>query len=193
MLVIYTIGHSNLEIEQFIERLREHGIEWLADVRTHPSSRYCPQFNGPLLEASLAEAGIRYRQMGDALGGKPADPGLRTPEGVPDFDRIAATERYQAAIVALCELAVEARVAIMCGEGDYRQCHRERLIGRTLRGRGVIVLHIQPDGTVVQEPQGSLLEDARRYGDSAAQCTRSMTLEDSLHDRPHEEDAEAVR
>jgi uncharacterized protein (DUF488 family) len=207
MLVIYTIGHSNLAIEPFLERLRQHKIEWLVDVRTHPSSQYCPQFNGPLLQASLEAAGIRYRHMGDALGGRPADPELRTPTGVPDYDRIAASERYQAAIAALCALAAEARLAIMCGEGDYRQCHREKLIGRTLRRQGVVVMHILPDGTAVEEPQGSLLEHRRRAaskpstepggdpGVGVPTSTRapSTRFEDTLHNRAHEEDTEAVR
>jgi uncharacterized protein (DUF488 family) len=38
----------------------------------------------------------------------------------------------------------------MCSEGDHRQCHRHLLITQTLLGRGVRVLHIQPDGTTVE-------------------------------------------
>jgi uncharacterized protein (DUF488 family) len=38
----------------------------------------------------------------------------------------------------------------MCGEGDHRRCHRHLLIAQTLLGRGVRVLHIQPDGGTVE-------------------------------------------
>jgi uncharacterized protein (DUF488 family) len=167
-LVIYTIGHSNLEIEVFLERLRQHGIAWLVDVRTHPFSQRFPQFNGSLLERSLIAVQIGYQHVGHALGGKPADPDLRTPDGVPDYDRIEATPLYREGIAELCALAERGRVAIMCGEGDYRHCHREKLIGRTLRARGIVVWHIQPDGTLTQEPQGTLLERRAGYAAEAA-------------------------
>jgi uncharacterized protein (DUF488 family) len=170
-LVIYTIGHSNLEIEAFLDRLRQHEIALLVDVRTHPSSQRCPQFNGPLLQRSLAAVRIGYQHAGRALGGKPADPELRTPDGVPDYDRIEATPLYREGIDALCALAERSRVAIMCGEGEYRHCHREKLIARTLRARGVVVWHIQPDGTLTQEPQRSLLERRPGYpGHAAVGC-----------------------
>jgi len=170
-LVIYTIGHSNLEIEVFLDRLRQHEIALLVDVRTHPSSQRCPQFNGGLLERSLAAVRIGYHHAGQALGGKPADPDLRTPDGVPDYDRIEATPLYREGIDALCALAERNRVAIMCGEGDYRHCHREKLIGRTLRARGIVVWHIQPDGILTRDPQGCLLERRAGYaGEAAASC-----------------------
>ena len=152
-LVVYTIGHSSLTVESFLALLYAHAIEWLVDVRTFPGSQRWPQFNGPSLAQVLAAAGIRYRHDGGSLGGRPSDPDLCSVDGTPDYDRIEASARYQAGIEALVMLARETRVAIMCGEGDYRHCHREKLIGRTLRARGIMVWHIQPDGSAVQEPQ----------------------------------------
>jgi uncharacterized protein (DUF488 family) len=170
-VILFTIGHSNLEIDVFLERLEEYEIAWLVDVRTHPFSQRNPQFNGSLLEKSLAAVGIGYRHAGGALGGKPVDPALRTPDGVPDYDRIEASPLYRQGIEELCALAGRSRVAIMCGEGDYRHCHREKLIGRTLRARGVVIWHIQPDGTLAQDPQRSLLERRAAYTpDTALSC-----------------------
>jgi uncharacterized protein (DUF488 family) len=37
----------------------------------------------------------------------------------------------------------------LCAEGDYRQCHRGTLIAPELIARQVHVLHIQPDGSLV--------------------------------------------
>lgn len=163
--LIYTIGHSNLPIEQFITYLQAHDIQWLVDVRSYPSSQRYPHYNGPDLARSLEAIGICYRHDG-GLGGKPADPALRSASGTPDYDRIEASAAYQSGIEALCALAAGARVAVMCGEGDYRLCHRERLIGRTLRARGLSVWHIQPDGTLTEEPQRSLLERRPDYPDA---------------------------
>src|SRR5260370_30881450 len=68
MHTIYTIGHSTRSIEQFLDLLRAHGIEELADVRTIPKSRHNPQFGQEELAASLKQAGIDYVHPGK-LGG----------------------------------------------------------------------------------------------------------------------------
>src|SRR5581483_1618051 len=85
--VIYTIGHSNLTLTAFIERLSAAAIDTVVDVRSQPASRFAPQFNrGPLAEA-LRSAGIRYAFMGDQLGGRPDDPAYYDPDGHVRYDR----------------------------------------------------------------------------------------------------------
>jgi uncharacterized protein (DUF488 family) len=37
----------------------------------------------------------------------------------------------------------------MCAEGDHRHCHRGQLITPALLARNVTVLHIQPDGSLI--------------------------------------------
>ena len=44
-VVIFTIGHSTLPIDEFIGLLLPHGVSRLVDVRTVPRSRHNPQFN----------------------------------------------------------------------------------------------------------------------------------------------------
>jgi uncharacterized protein (DUF488 family) len=39
----------------------------------------------------------------------------------------------------------------MCAEGDHRRCHRHKLISPVLLEREARVLHIQPDGSLVDE------------------------------------------
>jgi len=150
-LVLYSIGHSNHPIERFLERLRQHGIERVIDVRTHPHSRYVPQYNGGPLQAALAAAGVDYAHLA-ALGGKPNDPALQTPEGAPDYDRIQTSAAFLDGIEALLAHAQERRVAMLCAEADPQQCHRERLIAPVLRARGVEVRHILPDGSLAPPP-----------------------------------------
>ncbi len=65
---IYTIGHSTLPIDEFIDHLKAHDIRLLCDIRTIPRSRHNPQYNTEALEKSLKEAGLGYRHMA-ALGG----------------------------------------------------------------------------------------------------------------------------
>ena len=68
MEAVYTIGHSNRPIEEFIGLLRRNGVSCLLDIRTVPKSRHNPQFGQEQLAASLAEAGIEYRYL-RGLGG----------------------------------------------------------------------------------------------------------------------------
>ena len=150
-LLIHTIGHSNHTTAAFVDLLRRHEIKQVVDVRSQPYSRWAHQFNREILARDLQDAGIAYRFMGDVLGGRPADPTLYDPgQERPDYQRVEQTPSYQAGIDQLLDLAGTEQVAVMCSEGDHRQCHRHLLIAQTLLGRGVRVLHIQPDGTTVE-------------------------------------------
>lgn len=147
-LPLYTIGHSDHTIADFVGLLREHRITLVVDVRSQPYSRWAPQFNREALEQALEEAGIGYDFLGHALGGRASDPGLYT-GGRPDYGRMEEAEAYQRGIEHLMEAAGTERVVIMCGEGDYRECHRHLLVTQTLLQRGIEVLHIKPDGQLV--------------------------------------------
>lgn len=145
---IYTIGHSDHTTPDFIDLLRQHRITLVVDVRSQPYSRWAPQFNRETLEQDLNGAAIAYRFMGDALGGRPRDPGLCA-AGSPDYGRMEQTDAYRRAIDLLLDLARTHHLTIMCGEGDYRECHRHLLISQTLLQRGFEVVHIKPDGQTV--------------------------------------------
>ena len=150
-LLIHTVGHSDHATVAFVDLLRDHGITLIVDVRSQPYSRWTHQFNRETLARDLDDAGIAYRFMGDALGGRPADPDLYDPgQERPDYRRVEQTDAYQAGIDRLLELARTERVAVMCSEGDHRSCHRHLLVTQTLLGRGVRVLHIQPDGRTIE-------------------------------------------
>lgn len=144
---IYTIGHSNHSTERLCELLREHGVTCVVDVRSQPYSRWAPQFNREPLEQAMRAAGLAYRFMGHSIGGRPDDRALYRPgEERPDYDLLQETPAYKEGIGELLDLARSQRVAIMCSEGDYRDCHRHLLIAQTLLATGIEVIHIQPDG-----------------------------------------------
>jgi uncharacterized protein (DUF488 family) len=153
-LLIYTVGHSDHTTAAFVDLLRRHEITLVLDVRSQPYSRWAPQFNRETLARDLQDAGIAYRFMGDALGGRPADSTLYDPgQERPDYQRVGQTPAYQTTMDQLLDLAGTEQVAVMCSEGDHRRCHRHLLVAQTLLERGVRVLHIQPDGTTVEGEQ----------------------------------------
>jgi uncharacterized protein (DUF488 family) len=144
MASLYTIGHSNHESKDFLEVLRQHHIQVVIDVRSSPYSRYVPQANRDTLAATLLSAGIEYRWLGNNLGGKPDGE-------VGDYDRIRASLGFQHGLAELVHLAAQRQVVIMCSEGDHRRCHRHKLITPALAEQNIQVLHIQPDGSLVDE------------------------------------------
>jgi uncharacterized protein (DUF488 family) len=144
MTTVWTIGHSNHQSDDFVALLHQHGIQLLVDVRSSPYSRYVPQANRASLARTLEDAKVAYRWLGDRLGGKP--------QGVvPNYDHLQASPAFRHGITELLVLAGERHTAIMCSEGDHRQCHRYKLIAPALLEEGADVLHIQPDGSIVDE------------------------------------------
>jgi uncharacterized protein (DUF488 family) len=146
---LFSIGHSNAEIGVFIALLRHFEITTLVDTRSQPYSRYNQQFRRENLKRSIEEAGIDYFYLGKELGGRPEDPAFYFKNGKVDYDLVAQSPPYLAGIERLLALASEHRVAFMCAEADYKNCHRYRLITRTLVGRGLDVIHILHSGEAV--------------------------------------------
>jgi uncharacterized protein (DUF488 family) len=146
---LYSIGHSNARIEGFLDLLVQHRIETLVDTRSQPFSRYSPQFNQESLRKSLAGAGIEYIYMGSELGGRPQGSDFYYGDGKVDYDRLAVAPFYVSAIERLIQLGATGRVAFMCSEADYHNCHRYKLITRTLVRRQIPVEHITHSGDVI--------------------------------------------
>ena len=47
---LYTIGHSQHEIEYFLEMLNKYNINYVLDVRSTPYSKYAEQYNEENIE-----------------------------------------------------------------------------------------------------------------------------------------------
>src|SRR3954454_13358077 len=148
---ILTGGHSNHEDQEFVGLIRGAGVELIADVRANPRSRY-PQFNRSALAGTMKANGIGYAPLGEDLGapGEPVADSVNTavPEGAfRGYADHMATPSFQAGLEMLESLARERRTAMMCAEGDWRNCHR-RLLADALTARGWRVLHLGPDGSL---------------------------------------------
>lgn len=178
---IWTVGHSTHEMSALADLLRRPGIEVVADVRSYPSSRHNPQFNRKPLRASLLAAQIEYVFLGKELGGRPPEPEFYDASGHVLYRAVAKSERFAAGLERLLTGAATYRVAILCSEENPENCHRRLLVGRVLTNRGISVLHIRGDGSVVSDKDlGRLSEDAAQgalFGPEAAarRTTRSVT------------------
>ena len=163
---LYTIGHSNRSLQDFLELLEENRIELLVDVRRYPGSRRNPQFNLIELEKAIPGIGIGYRHM-KSLGGRR---GRSDPDKPNDFWRVDSFRAYadymgtpegKEAIDELQKLTIKQRVAVMCAEAVPWRCHR-RLIADIFTAEGYEVVNITgPSATHNHEPSETLkqLED----------------------------------
>lgn len=144
---ILTIGHSTQSGEQFLQRLKRHGVTAVADVRSSPYSRHNPQFNREELRGALKAEGIRYVFLGKELGARSDDECCYVDDKV-RYHLLAQTDLFRAGISRLTEGAENFRVALMCAERDPLDCHRTILVARELVKLGQDVKHILGDGTL---------------------------------------------
>jgi len=142
---VYTIGHSNHSIERIIALLRLHDITAVADVRSHPYSRFNPQFNREGMREYLKGAGIAYLFLGRELGARSEDRSCYV-EGTVQYDLLARTDLFQAGLTQVAEAISSHRIALMCAEKDPLTCHRAILVCRHLEARGIRSQHILDDG-----------------------------------------------
>lgn len=157
MTTVFTVGHGNRSLDEFVTLLRQARIECLVDVRAYPASRRHPQFARDALEHALAAAAIHYRWEGPAMGGR-RRPVAGSPHtalrnaGFRGYADHMTGPEFRTALDRLIGLGGETRVAIMCAERLPWRCHRY-LISDTLAVRGVEVVHIvSRDHTQVHAP-----------------------------------------
>jgi uncharacterized protein (DUF488 family) len=154
-LSIWTIGHSTLSIEEFLERLKSFGVDLLADVRSFPGSRRYPHFNKENLSAALGSGGICYEHLRELGGRRRARPDSHNlawrNESFRGYADYMETSEFGAGIERLIELARRQRVAIMCSEAVWWRCHRS-MISDYLKVKGIEVCHIMARGKSETHP-----------------------------------------
>ncbi len=128
-MVVFTIGHSTRVHAELFALLRQHQITLLCDIRSFPSSRFCPQWNQEAIIGAMP-AGIGYLHL-PVLGGKRRP--LPAGESINGAWRNAAfrgyadymqTAEFDAGLAELLTLAARQTVAIMCAEAVPWRCHR---------------------------------------------------------------------
>lgn len=153
--LFFTIGHSNHTIDAFIRLLTQHGVTVLADVRSHPYSRYYQHFRKAPLKGAIRKAGLGYVFLGKELGPRSTDPDCYIDNAV-SYERLAQTSLFNQGLARLLRGAENHSIALMCAEQDPITCHRAILVSRPLHNQGYTVDHILRDGTL--EPHADLEE-----------------------------------
>ena len=147
MQSLFTIGHSNHSPESFLALLQQHNITAIADVRSHPYSKYLPHFNQKTLENLLKKYNIAYVFLGKELGARPDIPECYV-EGKAIYEKIASTDNFKTGLNRVAQGTKKYKIALMCAEKDPLTCHRAVLVCQHLKVFNLDIKHIHFDGNL---------------------------------------------
>ncbi|WP_455206828.1 DUF488 domain-containing protein [Kaarinaea lacus] len=151
---LFTVGHGNQSLEEFLALLQNNAIQTLVDIRSHPYSKRFPHFSQENLRQVVNAQGIDYHWAGRQLGGlrqakdSSSHPAL-TDDSLRGFAEYMETGQFVRSIIQLINLAGSARTAIMCAEKLFQHCHRS-LISDYLTLKSISVVHIIDTDHIVE-------------------------------------------
>lgn len=160
-LVVYTIGHSTLSLDEFIDILNSFKINLVVDVRTVPHSKHNPKFNRNSLSETLKTKGIKYILLPE-LGGlrRPRENSVnlalknKSFQGYADFMQ---TKEFSENLLKLIALTRENQLVIMCAEAVPWRCHRT-LLSDALSIRKFKVKHILNENNYINHEINPLVQ-----------------------------------
>lgn len=142
---LFTIGYEGLDLQVFLNRLEEHGIECLLDIREIPLSRK-RGFSKSSLALALEGRGIQYVHIRELGSPRVLREELKSHGDYGRFFR--RMERYLTTQDEGIERAYRyighTRCCLMCFEKLAATCHR-KLVARKIRerdGNGLEVKHL---------------------------------------------------
>ncbi|MEM3527572.1 MAG: DUF488 domain-containing protein [Candidatus Bathyarchaeia archaeon] len=185
MDITYMVGRFTRSIEDFAGILRNYLVGTVLNIRRWSTSTKNPHYCMDSLRENLLGAGIRYRWMGENLGGhiknglgdESPNTGWRS-RGFRNYADYAMTQRFRAGLDELASIGFNETVACMCAERFYWRCHR-RILSDYLTIRGFKVIHIVDSGKTVEH---TLPEYAAVKGDVIVyrEKVRGVFLADSF-------------
>lgn len=166
MTKLYTVGHSNHTLKEFLDLLACYKINRVIDVRTIPKSRRNPWFSKPEIGEALRKRKIAYSHMPELGGLRHAKKdSINTAWKNESFRGYADYMQTKSFFVALFKLnkllknkidrnktiknkIIKKRIAIMCAEAVPWRCHRN-LIADAEVIRNIRVWHIVSKTNVI--------------------------------------------
>ncbi|MBQ6630794.1 MAG: DUF488 domain-containing protein [Romboutsia sp.] len=173
---IFTIGHSNYNVEKLIDMLRYYNINCVVDIRGTPYSKYNVQYNKETIRNTLIKEGFVYIYMAKEFAAKRDNKESYNKEGYSDFEKVIYEDDFKSGIERLkngCEKGY--RIALLGAMQDPIRCHRSILVGRALVENGFNVKHILDDYSIAYQTdiEKSLLE---KYFEDRNQMTIDYIL-----------------
>jgi uncharacterized protein (DUF488 family) len=184
---IFTIGHSNLDISDFINLLLANKIELVVDVRSAPYSKLYPHFNRNPLEVSLTKNSIKYIFLGDSVGGR-SNNIKDYSKGRVMYKKIAEKKEYISSINTIIQNSSKYKIVLMCSEKEPLECHRTLLISRSIETYMVKILHIHREGQIESQSEAIQrllkiwkLDSPNLFGEDAERIDEAFTKQESKY------------
>lgn len=152
---VFTIGHSNRDLDEFLELLFEHSIRHVVDVRKLPGSKRYPQFNADTLGEQLSQQGIELSRSEGLTGRRNVSKEIAFEvnawwqnRSFHNYADHALSTEFRRALSELDDTARAQPTAIMCSEAVWWRCHR-RIIADYLLVADYRVEHIMGPGQLM--------------------------------------------
>lgn len=145
--MLFTIGYSNFKRDEFIKLLKKYHIEAIADVRSHPFSKFNPDFNRDFLKSKLGKNDIKYVFLGDELGARRVETDCYV-NGKVSYPLVVKTSSFKRGISRLLSGIEKMRIVLLCAEKDPINCHRFILICHNIKNQVRNINHILRSGDV---------------------------------------------
>ncbi|MBZ5876297.1 DUF488 domain-containing protein [Chromohalobacter israelensis] len=124
-MALFTAGYEGVDIDTFLRRLQEAGVEKVLDVRQYPISRK-RGFSKTAFSAKLQEAGIAYEHIRELGCPKPIRDQYKQ-----DRDWKRYTKGFRAyiatqpdAVRRVVDESQQLNACLLCFEADATFCHR---------------------------------------------------------------------
>jgi uncharacterized protein (DUF488 family) len=150
---LYTMGYEGLNIDDFIVRLKEAGVESVVDVRAIPISRK-KGFSKTAFSSKLQEAGIDYLHIA-ALGCPKSVRNTYREDG--DWNSytrgfLAYLNTQQQSVVSLAKLSRSSVSCLVCFEADFNYCHRSLVARAAVSFGAAQIAHITRETVILEQP-----------------------------------------
>ncbi|MBQ7226076.1 MAG: DUF488 domain-containing protein [Clostridia bacterium] len=147
---IYTIGYTGYSLDEFIQELKNKGINVVIDVRSSPYSERYPDYNRDNLESTLASNRIYYRNYVKEFGARQDNRNFYSRDGYFDFEVFAKSEQFLSGVEKIKNSVAKGyRVLFLCAEKEPIQCHRTILVSRAFHKLGYNVIHLKPNNIAI--------------------------------------------
>ena len=124
--MLSTIGYEGAQPSDFLQTLRQAGVDLIVDVRDRAQSRR-PGFSKSALELSLSAIGIgyvHYKELGDPKEGREAARANDMVKFRRIFSAVLETQEAKLAIRKIVQASTNQHACLLCFERAPADCHR---------------------------------------------------------------------
>lgn len=147
--MLFTIGYTTFQFDDFIDVLKHHEIDVVIDVRSLPYSKYHAQYNKEIIEGILKNNKIHYRNYSTEFGARQMERQYFSRDGYLDFELFTESKWFKYGFDKInTSLTKGFNIVLMCAEKDPAACHRAIMVSRVFHNNGKAVNHILADGNI---------------------------------------------